>query len=663
MYPVETIRDLIDKLNHYRDAYYNKNISEISVKEYDEMFDKLSKLEEEYRLVYADSPTQSVGYQVVSGLKKVKHNHPMLSLDKTTDEKEFVEYFFEGTEYQGNTRGVVLMAKLDGLTASLTYQDGKLVAAETRGDGEIGEDILHNVLTFANIPKKIDSFGTVTIDGECIIDTETFKEINEKEHTEYKHPRNLASGTVRQLDSAVCARRKVRFVAWRLVHALDLGSKPWVMDNFMSLKRSGFEVVPYVYFSRREDFKEAKDKILKMVEELHYPIDGLVGTFDYRIYADELGATSHHPRHSYAFKFYQEENRTILRDIEWNTTRSGRINPTAVFDPIEIDGTTVSRASLFNVSVIEDLELGIGDEISVIKANQIIPHIVENYTRSGPMSIPQYCPNCFSETKIEDDNGRKVLVCSNDNCSSKKIDMLCHFVSREGMNIEGFSDATIELLYNVGYITDYPSIFKLPELESKIAKLEGMGEVSAHNLVEAVNKAKTCSLSSVLTALGIPGVGKSTARDIAGYLSKSADLISLMCLAKSTILDTGFPWFNYIEGIGEKTSNNINTYLKQHEDMLRELASVLTVTNDKTTKNSLQGKIFGITGNLHLFENREALISDIVHHGGQFHSTVTSRTKYLISNEGANSTSTKTKKALALGVQIITEEEYQALKG
>ena len=663
MYQAEVIRELIDKLNHYRDAYYNDNKSEISDKEYDELMDKLAAKEKEYGIIYSDSPTQSVGYQVVSNLKKVKHNHPMLSLDKTTDPKAFVDYFFEGAEYQGNSRGLVLMAKLDGLTASLTYKEGRLISAETRGDGEIGEDILHSALTFVNLPKEIPASGTVTIDGECIIDTETFKEINEKEHTEYKHPRNLVSGTVRQLDSAVCARRKVRFVAWRLVSATALGSHPDFLSNLVAMDRVGFEVVPYKFVSYKEDFPKAQEKLVAEAAKLHYPIDGLVGTYLDRIYADSLGATSHHPRHSYAFKFYQEENRTILRDVEWNTTRSGRINPTAVFDPIEIDGTTVSRASLFNVSVIEDLELGIGDEISVIKANQIIPHIVENYTRSGPMSLPKYCPECFSEVKIESDNGRKVLVCSNDNCTSKKIDMLCHFVSREGMNIEGLSDATVELLYKVGYITDYPSIFELPELESKIAKLEGMGEVSAHNLVEAVNKAKTCSLSSVLTALGIPGVGKSTARDIAGYLSKSADLISLMCLAKSTILDTGFPWFNYIEGIGEKTSSNINIYLKQHEDMLRELASVLTVTNDKTTKNSLQGKIFGITGNLHLFENREALISDIVHHGGQFHSTVTSRTKYLISNEGANSTSTKTKKALALGVQIITEEEYQALKG
>jgi len=662
MYPADKMRDLISKLNHYRNAYYNENKSEISDQEYDKMYDELEKLENDYGLVYADSPTHSVGYQVVSGLKKVKHNHPMLSLDKTTDETEFIEYFLKGTENRGDSRGVVLMGKLDGLTASLTYKDGQLISAETRGDGETGEDILHSVLTFANVPKKIAAAGTVTIDGECIIDTETFKEINEKEHTEYKHPRNLVSGTVRQLDSAVCARRKVRFVAWRLVNAVDLGSRPSVMDNFLTLACHGFEVVPYRYFCRREQFADAKKSLLEQLDNLHYPIDGLVGTFDDRWYGDELGFTSHHPRHSYAFKFYQEENRTILRDVEWNTTRSGRINPTAIFDPIEIDGTTVSRASLFNVSIIEDLELGIGDEISVIKANQIIPHIVENYTRSGPMSLPKFCPECFSETKIAEDNGRKVLICPNEQCTSKKIDMLCHFVSREGMNIEGISEATIEMLYNVGYITDYPSIFKLEKIEDEVAKLEGFGTTSARNLVEAINKAKNCTLASVISALGIPGVGKSTAKDIANYMSKGSTLATFCAMASTAIGPEGFKWEDNIEGIGEKTSKSINKYITDHAHMLHELGFLLNVTNPKTS-GSLEGKNFCITGSLSQFENRDALVKDIEDNGGHFTSSVTKDTDYLISNEGKDSTSSKTKKALALGVQIITEEEYQALKG
>ena len=651
-YGIKEVRELVDKLNHYRDAYYNHNKSEISDRAYDEMFDRLKKMEETYGVVYADSPTQSVGYQVVSNLKKIKHSHLMLSLDKTTDPKKFCEYFFKYPK-----KGVMLMAKMDGLSVSLTYDHGKLIGAETRGDGETGEDILHTALAFANIPKQIPFTHKFVVDGECIIDEETFKIINEKEHTEYKHPRNLVSGTVRQLDASVCARRNVKFVAWRVIKGAS--SQTTIPNDVTDLNCCGFDIVPYEFIYNSDEFEEAKEKILAKCKELHYPIDGLVGTFMDKYFGESLGVTSHHPRHSLAFKFYQEENRTTLRDVEWNTTRSGRINPTAVFDPIEIDGTTVSRASLFNISIIEELQLGIGDEISVIKANQIIPHIVDNYTRSGPMSIPQYCPDCFAEAKIEDDNGRKVLVCPNENCPSKKIDALCHFASRDGLNIEGLSEASIELLYNVGYLTDFASFFKLPRIEEDIAKLEGFGLTSAHNLVEAINKAKNCTLASVISALGIPGVGKSTAKDIANYFSRTANLSVL-----TTYANRDFHWGTFINGIGEKTENNINEYIKANEHMLQELAFVLNVSNDKGTAGlALHGKHFGITGSLHIFPNRDALVADIEAHGGHFFSSITRETDYLITNEGASSSSSKTKKAIALGVTMITEEEYQALKG
>ena len=651
VYGVEEVRELVDKLNHYRDSYYNHNKSEISDRAYDELFDRLKKKEEAYGVVYADSPTQSVGYQVVSNLKKVKHSHPMLSLDKTTDPEKFCEYFFKHPK-----KGVMLMAKMDGLSVSLSYDHGKLIGAETRGDGETGEDILHTALAFANIPKQIPFTHKFVIDGECIIDEETFKTINEKEHTEYKHPRNLVSGTVRQLDASVCARRNVKFVAWRIIKGAS--SLESVTNDITDIGCCGFDIVPHEFIYDSNEFEGAKEKILAKCKDLHYPIDGLVGTFIDKHFGESLGVTSHHPRHSLAFKFYQEENRTILRKVEWNTTRSGRVNPTAIFDPIEIDGTSVSRASLFNISVIEDLQLGIGDEISVIKANQIIPHIVENYTRSGPMSIPQYCPDCFTETKIEDDNGRKVLVCPNENCSSKQIDALCHFASRDGLNIEGLSEASIELLYHVGYLTDFATFFNLPRIESDIAKLERFGEGSAHNLVEAINKAKNCSLASVISALGIPGVGKSTAKDIANYFSHTANLSTLIAHG-----ERDFHWSNFIDGIGEKTEKNINEYIKSNKHKLQALAFVLNVTNGQGANNSLNGKNFGITGSLHIFPNRGALVADIEAHGGHFFSSVTKETDYLITNEGTSSSSSKTQKAIALGVTMITEEEYQTLKG
>lgn len=682
---MDEMKNLVDRLNHYRDAYYNQNTSLISDREYDALFDRLVEMEKNTGVVYSNSPTQTVGYAVVSKLKKVKHNHSLLSLDKTTEVNEFAKHF--------GLRPVMVMGKMDGLTCSLTYRNGSLVLGESRGDGEEGEDITHNVLTFTNLPKKIPFLGELIIDGECIIDYETFERINapliekaEKEAKEfgltgekyddyirkhsYANPRNLASGSVRQLDSKVAAQRSIRFVAWKLHSGTNTDGNeiPCVNsfnESFNYLSQLGFEIVPCIYdygtyssVVEREAFYEAAFKKLQEIcKEKQYPIDGCTASFDDRKYGDSLGATGHHPRHSMAFKFYQEETETILRDIEWSTSRTGLVNPVAIFKPIEIDGTIVTRATLNNVSIIKELELGIGDKITVIKANQIIPKIMKNLTRSNTYQIPTVCPDCGEPLIIKNDNGREMLYCTNAKCPAIMHDKISNFATRDAMNIVGISDERLRALMDMGYITDFESIYKLKEHIDEIITARGFGEASVDILLDAIEESRKCKLQNVIVAIGIPGIGKSAAKTIAKHCQQNPQINGLRNFIDLSL--NGYDWGQLPE-IGEVTSNAINSYISDNINEIEPLVAILEIEAPEDKSNQkLAGKTFCITGKLVEFINRHELIAAIEKNGGIVVSSVTAKTNYLITND-KTSGSSKNKAAEKFGTEIITEQEFIA---
>lgn len=670
------IIELVSLLNEYRDAYYNRNESLVSDKEYDMLFDELVKLEQEQGLILANSPTQTVGYEAVSQLSKVKHNHLLLSLGKTTEIKEFCDYF----------KGLptLLMAKMDGLTCSLLYENGKLTRAESRGDGEIGEDITHNAKVFCNLPVEIPFKGEVIVDGECIITYKDFEEINspliekaEQEATglsltdmdyneyirkhSYANPRNLVSGSVRQLDSSIAAKRNIKFVGWKLYSIKNPDGKPYKINSYSEgldlLKTFGFEVVPnYKLISDNVlDYKNAIENIKKECGNLSYPIDGMVGLFNDIEYGVKLGRTGHHPKNSLAFKFYQEDIKTVLRDIEWSPSRTGAINPVAVFDSVEIDGTTVSRATLNNVSIIKELKLGIGDTIGVIKANQIIPYIKKNFTESNTYQIPNVCPCCGSPTIIKADNERKLLYCSNNHCPAVIHDKIANFTMREAMNIVGVSEKKLEVLMNLGFITDFESIYRLKDHRDEIINIQGFGKSSTDALLKSIETSRNCKLQNVLVAIGIPGIGKESAKIIANHCSQNSNDNVFETFLK--FIYNNYDW-SVLPDIGEGTRDNINRYVNENYDQIEPLLYILNVEQPiRNDKGMFSDKVFCITGKLTLYSNRAALVADIESKGGTVVSSVTTKTNYLITND-KTSGSAKNKAAEKYGTKIITENEY-----
>lgn len=639
---VEEVKSLVKKLNKYRDEYYNNNNSIISDREYDELFDKLIVLERETGCIFSNSPTQSVGYMSLSQLQKVKHSHPLLSLGKTTDIDEFIKYF-------GN-KDFLIMAKLDGLTCSLTYDNGKLIRAESRGDGETGEDITHNAKVFSNLPTEIPFKGKLEIDGECIITYDEFERIKAKENTEYKNPRNLVSGSVRQLNSEIAAKRNIKFIAWRLHEAENVDIQ-YHSEGFEFLSNLGFDVVPY-YTNSFNTIEWIKDEC----ETKQIPIDGIVGMFDDIEYGNSLGRTGHHPRHSLAYKFYQEENETVLLNIEWSTSRTGLVNPVAIFEPVEIDGTTVSRATLNNVSIIKELELGIGDTVTVIKANQIIPKIIQNLTRSNTYQIPSVCPSCGNPVTIKNDNGREMLYCTNRHCKAILHNKISNFVTREAMNIVGISEERLRSLMDMGYITSFESLYHLKDYRNEIAKTKGFGESSIDKIINAIEVSKKCQLINIIVAIGIPGIGKSAARTIAEYCEETG--------AENTFQEfinfamSGFDW-SVLQEIGQVTSDNINSYVADNYEDIQPLVNILHIKKPRKSDLSqrYKGKTFCITGKLVEFDNRNALVYNIETKGGTVVSSVSSKTQYLITND-KTSGSSKNKAADKYGTKIISELEY-----
>lgn len=652
------IKELIGKLNYYRDMYYNHDRSLISDREYDSLFDQLTALEHKTGILYPNSPTQSVGYKSVSKLNKVTHNHKLLSLDKTTDINEFISFFGD--------KPFILMPKLDGLTCSIIYRNGELYSAESRGDGIVGEDITHNAMAFSNLPKTIPYKKELIIDGECIITDEDFDRINRgqvaKGEPEYKNRRNLASGTVRSYDSSVVADRNVQFIAWKLYKADGMNFTKH-HNAIQFLQNFGISTVaPQLIHNGKEVYHGAScEELIEYMRDIYgklgIPIDGMVGMFDDIEYGLSLGSTTHHPRHSLAFKFYPDSNETVLRDIEWSTSRTGLINPVAIFDPIEIDGTTVSRATLNNVSIIKELELGIGDTVTVIKANEIIPKITENLTRSNTYKIPNVCPSCGKPTVIKNDNGRETLRCENDDCPERLHDKIANFASRDGMNIVGISEERLRTLIDMGYITSFKSLYHLKDHRNELIKIPGFGESSVDNILQAIEESRKCKLANFIVAIGIPNIGKSTAWTIAEKCEKEKLPFERLIDIFLMLVTANEDW-SKLPAIGETTKNLINSYVSKHYEEISGLANEIDIqVSSRISLHDLADKTFCITGKLFDFKNRDALVTDIESRDGKVVSSVTKNTQYLITND-PDSGSSKNIAARKYGTKIITETDY-----
>lgn len=647
---LERIKELVELLNKAGKSYYSEGQEIMSNYEYDALYDELKKLEEETGCVLSNSPTVNVGYEVLSELPKERHDSPMLSLDKTKDREALRDWL-------GEQKGV-LSWKLDGLTIVLTYEDGKLSKAVTRGNGEIGEIITNNARVFKNVPVTIPYKGKLVLRGEAIITYSDFNRINEEipeMDAKYKNPRNLCSGSVRQLNNKITKERNVNFFAFALVSADNVDFKNSRAYQFEWLKKQGFEVVKYKMVDR-DNIIDTIAWFEKTIVNNDFPSDGLVIIYDDIAYGESLGRTAKFPRNAMAFKWTDETADTVLRQIEWSASRTGLINPVAIFDPVELEGTKVSRASVHNISIMEGLKLGIGDNIRVFKANMIIPQIAANLTESGNISVPDVCPVCGQPARISEVNDVKTLYCDNPECQAKHVKSFALLVSRDALNIDGLSEATLEKFIQKGFIKDKTDIFHLDKFKDEIVAMEGFGEKSYANLIEAVEKAKDTDLVRVLYGLGIDNIGLSTAKLIVKKLK--GDPQAVLSVTAQELTD--------IDGIGEVIAEAFVRYFadeKKKEEYIRLLGEVrLKEIEESQETEELAGKTFVITGNVTHFANRKELKELIERMGGKVTGSVTGNTSYLINNDSM-SQSTKNKTAAKLGVPVITEEEFITLAG
>lgn len=648
------MKELVDILNEASKAYYAKDEEIMSNFEYDALYDELVKLEEETGVTLAGSPTVSVGYAAVDELPKEAHEKPMLSLAKTKSREELRDWL--------NGKEALLSWKLDGLTIVLTYENGMLLKAVTRGNGEVGEVITPNARVFVNVPLKIPFKGELVLRGEAVITYSDFEKINSQmaeDEEKYKNPRNLCSGSVRQLNNEITAKRNVRFYAFSLVKATENGKESdWDNDRekqFLFLKEQGFEIVEYLRVNE-ETILDGIGSYEKKITTFDVPSDGLVLTLCDLEYAKSLGRTAKFPRDSIAFKWQDETKETVLREIEWSPSRTGLINPVAIFEPVELEGTTVSRASLHNVSIMKNMQIGIGDHIMVYKANMIIPQIAENLTKSGKLDIPQNCPACGGSTKIQKLNDVESLYCINPDCPAKKVKAFSLFVSRDAMNIEGLSEATLEKFIARGFIHKLGDIFRLDSYKEKIVSMEGFGQKSYDNLIQSIEKAKDTTLVRILYGIGIAGIGLANAKVLCKHFDY--DLEKIMSASKEDI--------SAIEGMGEVLATAIVDWFSKEENraVLKDLMENLQTTAPSVIvgEQTLVDKIFVITGDVHHFANRSELKEFIESRGGKVTGSVTGKTTYLINND-VTSTSGKNKKAKELSVPIISEEEFLAMVG
>ena len=634
MNKIDRIKELTELLNKASDSYYNTGDTIMEDYEFDTLLEELRSLEQETGFVMATSPTHKVGYEVKSELQKVTHNHPMLSLAKTKDWNEFIIYF--------GSKDVIGMLKMDGLTCSLRYVNGELVSAETRGNGEIGEDIFHNIKTVKTVPQKIPYKDELVVDGEIICTYEDFEPFS----TEYKNPRNFASGSIRLLDSNECAKRPLTFVAWNVIKGFD--NENSFLRKLVLIDELGFTVVPW---TSSFDW-DAKEFLVNKAKKLGYPIDGLVGRFDDIKYGESLGTTSHHSNAAYAFKFGDETYETVLRDVEWNTTRTGIIAPVAVFDEVDLDGALTTRATLHNLSIIEQLELGIGDTITVYRSNMVIPKIDDNITRSNTLKIPTTCQCCGYPTEVKYTDNSKVLMCTNPDCPAKKLARFTHFVSRKCMNIDGLSEKTLSLLISNNLVKNFRDIYHLKEHVGKLCTLDGMGKKSVENLLNSIEKSRDVKLENFIAALGIPNIGLSAAKAISKKFNGSHyDFV--LALANDNYD------FSQIDDFGEITNKSLHDWWHSKDPMVELLPMEVNfiVDDGAISSASLDGKSFCITGNLIHYANRDTLVKVIEDNGGKYVSSVSKKTDYLINND-KNSTSGKNKKAIDLSIPIISEEDF-----
>ena len=651
MEKINRIKELVTLLNKAARAYYQEDREIMDNKEYDALYDELSALEQETGVVLAGSPTVQVGYEVLSELPKVAHESPMLSLDKTKSPEDIRSWL-------GDQTGM-LSWKMDGLTVVLTYRGGRLYQAVTRGNGAIGEVITNNARVFKNLPSRIPFEGELILRGEAVIRYSDFKKINEQIEdvsARYKNPRNLCSGTVRQLNNQITADRNVFFFAFSLVSAGDHELSNSVETNMLWLESLGFDIVPYQMVTG-ETIEAAIKDFAEKITENDFPSDGLVVIYDDIAYGTSLGTTAKFPRNSMAFKWADEEAETTLTGIEWSPSRTGLINPIALFEPVELEGTTVSRASLHNLSIMDSLKLGIGDKILVYKANMIIPQVAENLTGSGTYEVPEHCPACGGPTRIRTDNDVKTLYCSNPFCSAKKVKLFGHYVSRDAMNIDGLSEATLTKMIDREFVRELYDLYSLDQYKDEIIAMEGFGEKSYANLTSSIERSRETTLARFVYALGIPNVGASNARLICLHFGDSLER-----LMKASVED-----MIEIEGIGPVIAESIRDYFdnEHNQRVITKLLGYLTFEKPSSAEDGaegsgsvrLDGLTFVITGSVEHFKNRKELKEKIESLGGKVTGTVTGKTDYLINND-LTSNSSKNKKAKELGIPIIGEESF-----
>ncbi len=652
---IKRIKELTEKLNQYRNSYYNNSVSEISDHEYDDLFDELKKLEEETNIVMSNSPTHTVGYEVKSKLEKVRHSHPMLSLDKTKSVDDLKKF--------ASDKDCLLMCKMDGLTVLLTYENGELSQAETRGNGEEGEIITHNARVFENIPLHINYTGHLEIEGEAIITYDDFEKINSSlsENEKYKNPRNLVSGSVRQLDSSIAAQRHIKFIVWKVPFVIKQKYAIETMeDRFSLVEELGFETVPSIIIKSWEShYEEYVDSLKYIAKAKGYPIDGLVSTYNDISYGESLGMTGHHPKHSIAYKFYDDVYPTRLLDVEWTMGKTGTLTPTAIFEPVEIEGSTVERASLHNISIMKNL--GIVSKyqtIGVYKANMIIPQVdyaekMIGIAANNEIEIPKICPICGADTEIIKDNDTEVLICTNPDCKGKLLGKLVHFCSKNAMNIEGMSEATLQFLIDKGWINSFRDLFHLEKYRNEWSNCEGFGKKSVGKLLENIEQSRNTTLMKVLYAQSINLIGKSASKDIANYCKHDVQtFINFM----NVYYD-----FTLIGGFGDEMQKSLSSWWKDNYNYENFLNLIKEFTFEKVKEKNngadLSGKIFVITGSLNHYKNRDELVSVIEEFGGNVSGSVSSKTSYLINND-ITSTSGKNKKANELRIPIISEEDF-----
>lgn len=646
---IKRMKELIHDLNKASKAYYTGEPI-MSDYDWDRKYEELSQLEKELDIVLNDSPTLHVGYKVSKELKEVRHNHYMLSLDKTKNVNEL-------KQFAGN-KNCFLSVKCDGLTTSLHYKDGKLIAAETRGDGDVGISVLENALTIRNIPHTIPYKDELIIDGETIIGWETFRQINEElpADKKYKHPRNLVSGSLQLLDSYEASKRNMRFIAWRVIKGFHHKS---VSLDLKEAEQNGFEVVPMITYSNNTENNLSKqlEQLRTMADEHNIPYDGAVMAVDDYNAAEAMGRTDKFFRHSMAYKYEDELFETVLRGIEWNTSKTGLINPVAIFDPVDMNGAVTTRATLHNITYIKDMMLGIGDRIRVYRSNMVIPKVHDSIDKSGKFDIPDKCPVCGEPTKIIKENDSEVLWCTNPECKGKLLGKLTHAVSRNALNIDGLSEATIQKFISLGWLKSIQDIYYLTKYEKQMKTLDGFGSKSVSKLFQSIEKSRNTTLDRFLYALSIPLVGKTASKAIAE--AEDYQFESFM----RDMTHPGAKFFSHIPGIGDSIINSLDEYFNRECSNVWELGKEFTFETPKkvflsiNSGKDLTGQTFVITGSLKHFENRDAFKEKIESLGGKVSGSISKKVTALINND-VNSTSSKNTKAKSLGVKIMSEDEF-----